>query len=63
MPLACPSRYLPLFGSGIYDAKNEREGDVSFEDQLKGLEKVIKAGKVSICCPAQSRLVFERLEL
>lgn len=41
-----PDRYLPLFGSGIYDAKNEREGDVSFEDQLKGLEKVIKAGKV-----------------
>lgn len=42
-----PDRYLPLFGSGVYDAKNEREGDVSFEEQLKGLEKVIKDGKVS----------------
>lgn len=45
-----PDRYLPLFGSGVYDAKNEREGDVSFEEQLKGLERVIKAGKVSHMC-------------
>ena len=45
-----PDRYLPLFGSGVYDGKNEREGDVSFEEQLKGLEKVIKAGKVSETC-------------
>lgn len=45
-----PDRYLPLFGSGVYDAKNEREEDVSFEEQLKGLEKVIKAGKVSQIC-------------
>ena len=42
-----PDRYLPLFGSGVYDHKKEREGDVPFEEQLKGLEKVIKAGKVS----------------
>ena len=45
-----PDRYLPLFGSGVYDGKNEREDDVSFEEQLKGLEKVIKAGKVSQIC-------------
>lgn len=42
-----PDRYLPLFGSGVYDPKQEREDDVSFEEQLKGLERVIKAGKVS----------------
>ena len=42
-----PDRYLPLFGSGVYDPQKEREGDVSYEEQLQGLEKVIKAGKVS----------------
>ena len=36
-----------MFGSGIYDPQKEREGDVSYEEQLKGLEKVIKAGKVA----------------
>lgn len=41
-----PDRYIPLFGAGVYDAKNEREGDVPFEDQLRALEKVIKEGKV-----------------
>ncbi|KAL3137396.1 hypothetical protein ABBQ32_006919 [Trebouxia sp. C0010 RCD-2024] len=41
-----PDRYLPLFGSGVYDSKQERENDVPFEEQLKGLERVIKAGKV-----------------
>lgn len=41
-----PDRYLPLFGSGVYDPQKEREGDVSYEEQLQGLEKVIKAGKV-----------------
>ncbi len=45
-----PDRYLPLFGSGIYDPQKEREDDVSYDEQLRGLEKVIKAGKVSICC-------------
>ncbi len=43
-----PDRYLPLFGSGIYDPQKEREGDVSYEEQLRGLENVIKAGKVNI---------------
>ncbi|GAB4817654.1 hypothetical protein N2152v2_004700 [Parachlorella kessleri] len=41
-----PDRYLPLFGSGPYDAAQEREGDIPFEVQLQGLERVIKAGKV-----------------
>ncbi|DBB14578.1 hypothetical protein WJX82_001899 [Trebouxia sp. C0006] len=41
-----PDRYLPLFGSGIYDPQKEREGDVSYEEQLRGLENVIEAGKV-----------------
>lgn len=41
-----PDRYVPLFGAGVYDSKNEREGDVPFEEQLKALEKVIKEGKV-----------------
>lgn len=37
---------MPLFGGGAYDIANEREGDVPFEEQLRGLEDVIKAGKV-----------------
>lgn len=41
-----PDRYLPLFGSGTYDPQKQREDDVSFEEQLRGLENVIKAGKV-----------------
>ena len=43
-----PDRYLPLFGSGTYDPQKQREDDVSFEEQLRGLENVIKAGKVDI---------------
>lgn len=42
-----PDRYLPLFGSGIYDPQKERESDVSYEEQLRGLENVINAGKVN----------------
>lgn len=41
-----PDRYVPLFGAGNYDIKLERSGDVPFEQQLRGLEEVIKAGKV-----------------
>ncbi|GBF92777.1 aldo keto reductase [Raphidocelis subcapitata] len=41
-----PDRYVPLFGAAAYDIANEREGDVSFEEQLRGLEEVVKAGKV-----------------
>lgn len=40
-----PDRYVPLFGAAAYDPVNERE-DISFEEQLRALEKVIKAGKV-----------------
>lgn len=42
-----PDRYVPLFGAGAYDIANERQGDIPFEDQLRGLEEVIKAGKVT----------------
>ncbi|GLI63769.1 hypothetical protein VaNZ11_006844 [Volvox africanus] len=41
-----PDRYVPLFGMGPYDPKNERPDTVPFEEQLRGLEEVIKAGKV-----------------
>jgi aryl-alcohol dehydrogenase-like predicted oxidoreductase len=44
-----PDRYVPLFGAPAYDAANERQGDISFEEQLKGLERVITAGKVGHC--------------
>jgi len=40
-----PDRYVPLFGAGPYDVANEREA-VPIEEQLRGLEKVVKAGKV-----------------
>lgn len=33
-------------GAAPYDAANEREGDIPFEEQLRGMERVIKAGKV-----------------
>ena len=36
---------MPLFGSDSYDVSLERESE-SFEDQLRGLEDVVKAGKV-----------------
>lgn len=41
-----PDRYVPLFGGAAYDVGAEREGDIPFEEQLKGLETVIKQGKV-----------------
>jgi hypothetical protein len=41
-----PDRYVPLFGGGAYDIANEREGDMPFDEQLRGLEEVVKAGKV-----------------
>eukprot|EP00884_Botryococcus_braunii_P006093 jgi/Botrbrau1/15485/Bobra.43_2s0105.1 len=41
-----PDRYVPLFGAGSYNQANERDGDISFEEQLRGLDNVIKAGKV-----------------
>lgn len=41
-----PDRYVPLFGAGPYNPKQRRSDDVPFEEQLRGLERVIKAGKV-----------------
>jgi hypothetical protein len=38
--------YVPLFGAPSYDIANEREGDIPFEEQLRGIENVIKQGKV-----------------
>ncbi len=45
-PTPRPDRYVSLFGSGPYDASNERPDDIPFEEQLRGLQKVIDAGKV-----------------
>lgn len=41
-----PDRYVSLFGATAYDINLERPDDVPFEEQLRGLENVIKAGKV-----------------
>jgi hypothetical protein len=41
-----PDRYVSLFGSRAYDANLERPDDVPFEEQLRGLDAVIRAGKV-----------------
>jgi hypothetical protein len=44
---ACrPDRYVPLFGASPYDVAQERPDDVPFDEQLRGLERVVKAGKV-----------------
>lgn len=40
-----PDRYVPLFGAPPYDASLERDS-IPFEDQLRALEEVVKAGKV-----------------
>lgn len=39
---------MPLFGAPAYDVANERQGDIPFEEQLRGLEQVVKAGKVRV---------------
>lgn len=41
-----PDRYVSLFGATAYDMNQERPDAVPFEEQLRGLENVIKAGKV-----------------
>jgi len=41
-----PDRYVPLFGATAYDVAHERDGDIPFEEQLRGLQRVIEAGKV-----------------
>lgn len=60
-----PDRYVPLFGAGPYDAAQERPDDVPFEEQLRGMERVIKAGKVRCavctCCWVCEFLFEEQL--
>lgn len=46
MQIHWPDRYVPLFGAPAYDVANERPDDIPFEEQLRGLETVVKAGKV-----------------
>ncbi|CAM9537248.1 unnamed protein product, partial [Discosporangium mesarthrocarpum] len=41
-----PDRYVPMFGSELYNPENERDDDIPFEEQLRGMEEVVKAGKV-----------------
>eukprot|EP00612_Vaucheria_litorea_P006150 CAMPEP_0171473358 /NCGR_PEP_ID=MMETSP0946-20130122/1793_1 /TAXON_ID=109269 /ORGANISM="Vaucheria litorea, Strain CCMP2940" /LENGTH=341 /DNA_ID=CAMNT_0012003105 /DNA_START=248 /DNA_END=1273 /DNA_ORIENTATION=- len=41
-----PDRYVPLFGSKLYDVNQERKDEISIEEQLLGFEEVIKSGKV-----------------
>lgn len=41
-----PDRYVPLFGSAPYDVNQFREDAVPFEEQLRGFDNVIRAGKV-----------------
>lgn len=48
-PFACagPDRYVGgMFGSPSYDISQERADDISFEEQLEGMQAVIEAGKV-----------------
>eukprot|EP00892_Ulva_mutabilis_P002263 jgi/Ulvmu1/12037/UM083_0050.1 len=40
-----PDRYVPLFGTGRYD-RSKRQDAVPFEEQLRGLQNVIRQGKV-----------------
>lgn len=41
-----PDRSVPLFGAGTYEESGQREGDVSFEEQLRAFEELHKEGKV-----------------
>lgn len=41
-----PDRYVPLFGDEPYNYAKERDDAVPIEEQLRGMEEVIKAGKV-----------------
>lgn len=45
-PRSRPDRYVPLFGGAAYDPSLERPDPVPFEEQLQGLEEVVRAGKV-----------------
>jgi aryl-alcohol dehydrogenase-like predicted oxidoreductase len=41
-----PDRYIPIFGDVTYTYSKERDDDISIEEQLLGLEAVVKSGKV-----------------
>ena len=41
-----PDRYVPLFGGLPYDLDLERDDVISFEEQLRAMQDLIKAGKV-----------------
>jgi aryl-alcohol dehydrogenase-like predicted oxidoreductase len=43
-----PDRYVQLFGEAVYDVNQVRSDDVPFEEQLRGMENVVRAGKVAI---------------
>ena len=49
-----PDRYVPLFGGGAYDPEKERD-EIPFEEQLVGLDNVIRAGKVLGSCELKRR--------
>jgi Aldo/keto reductase family len=51
-----PDRYVQLFGEAMYDINQVRSDDVPFEEQLRGLENVVKAGKV----PLRAQLIIDR---
>jgi len=50
--------YVPLFGAPPYDIKNERDDDIPFEEQLRGIENVMKQGKVSAGPPHACKCLF-----
>ena len=41
-----PDRYVPCFGSTVYNYSRYREDSVPFEETLKGLKKILDAGKI-----------------
>lgn len=41
-----PDRYVPCFGSTVYNYGRHRPDSVAFEDTLKGLKKILDQGKI-----------------
>ena len=41
-----PDRYVPMFGSTMYDCSKEREGAVPFEEQARAMAELVQAGKI-----------------
>ena len=41
-----PDRYVPLFGASPYDISMERDDVVPFEEQLRAMQDLVKAGKI-----------------